>query len=293
VIGAVVEAARPHQWMKNCFVFAAPLFGRRLFDPVFAPSAAAAFAAFCLAASAVYLLNDVADRERDRAHPVKRHRPVASGRLAVGVALPVSACLALSGVALGLRVEPVLGALVATYVVVQTGYCLGLRSVVLVDVFCIASGFVLRVLAGAAAVRVPVSQWLVLTTIFLSLFLALCKRRAEATELGSGEAPGDHRTTLREYTPAFLDELIAVTTASVVLSYGLYTQDVRTVQEFGTRNMVLTVPFVLFGVFRYLFLVHRRGRGAAPVTDALRDPPSVANAALWLAATLAILGHLL
>jgi 4-hydroxybenzoate polyprenyltransferase len=286
-MGGIVEAARPHQWLKNAFVFAAPLFGRRLFDPGFGPAAVVAFGAFCLAASGVYLINDVADRDRDRLHPRKRLRPVASGRLGPGAALGAAACLVSVSLAAGFWIGPLLGAIVGVYVVIQVGYSLCLRSIVLVDVFCIASGFVLRVLGGAAAVEVPVSQWLILTTIFLSLFLALCKRRAEAVELAGRTE--DHRSTLREYTPEFLDELIAVTTASVVICYGLYTQDPRTVHEFGTRSLVFTVPFVLFGVFRYLFLVHRRGRGGSPVMDAVRDVPSVVNAVLWLSATLAIL----
>jgi 4-hydroxybenzoate polyprenyltransferase len=286
VIRALVTSARPHQWTKNAFVFVAPLFARRLTDAHDAAAACAAFGAFCLAASGVYLANDVADRERDRAHSVKRNRPIAAGRLSPAVASGAAAVLLAAGVATGFAVTPLLGALVAGYALIQLAYVVKLRSIVLIDVFCIASGFVLRVFAGAAAVRVPVSSWLVLTTIFLALFLALCKRRAEVSELADDRT--GHRETLGEYPIAFLDELIGVTTASVVICYSLYTLDARTVHEFGTKNLVFTVPFVLFGVFRYLFLVHRRGRGASPVTDVARDAPLLLTCALWLATTLLV-----
>jgi len=274
-----LASMRPGQWLKSIFVLAAPLFGKRLFDGADLQLLALAVGTFCLVSSGVYLLNDVLDRERDREHPEKRNRPIASGTLSVGAALAGAALLAGGGITLGYLTSAGLGQILLLYVVIQVAYCLWLKHVVLVDGFCIASGFVLRVLAGAVVLDLYLSSWLILTTIFLSLFLALCKRRAEVVILEDrGE---DHRETLREYLPGFLDQIISVTTASVELCYSLYTLDPRTVAEFGTRNLVFTVPFVIFGIFRYLFLVHLRRGGSSPVKTLLRDPPLMVNGVAW------------
>lgn len=291
MIRPLVRALRPAQWIKNLFVFTAPFFARRLLEADVFGAALAAFGAFCAVASGVYLVNDVADRERDRLHPEKRRRPIAAGELRPGAALLFALLLFAAGVGGGFLVAPALGGLLLLYAAIQVGYSTFLRRVVLLDVFCIASGFVIRVIAGAAAVSVYLSSWLILTTIFVSLFLALCKRRAEFVRLAE-EGPGHggaHRETLLEYDPAILDQLISVTTASVVLCYSLYTLSERTIEEFGTRNLVFTVPFVIYGVFRYLFLVHRRAGGASPVKAILFDAPLQVNALLWAAATGAIL----
>lgn len=286
MIGALIRSVRPLQWVKNGFVVVAPLFAKRLTDPDAVMATAAAVGLFSLAASGVYLLNDVRDRERDRLHPEKCRRPIASGELPVSLAMSAAIlCIALA-LALGTWFLPELGAILALYVGIQVLYSWWIRQVVLLDLFCIMSGFVLRVLAGGVVVEVEVSSWLVLTTIFVSLFLALCKRRAEFETL-----PDDsdaHRATLSEYDPAFLDQLIAVTTASVVICYSLYTLDERTVGEFGTRNLVFTVPFVIYGIFRYLFLVHRRQGGGSPATALTRDPWLAVNSLAWLVVTAAI-----
>lgn len=295
MIRPLLRSLRPEQWVKNGFVLVAPVFARKIAEPELATRALSAFALFCLTASGIYLLNDVSDRERDRLHPEKMHRPIASGALPVGVALTVAALILAVGVAGAFFLGAAVGALFALYVAIQIGYSTVLRHVVLLDVFCIASGFVIRVLAGGYAVDVPLSSWLILTTIFLSLFLALCKRRAEYVRLagsGGGEGGGsrvDHRTPLTEYEPDFLDQLISVTTASVVLCYSLYTLDSRTIAEFGTRNLVFTVPFVIFGIFRYLFLVHRRDGGGSPTTALLRDGFLIGNSLLWAATTMLVI----
>jgi 4-hydroxybenzoate polyprenyltransferase len=287
MIRALAVSLRPAQWAKNVFVLAAPLFGRRLFDGADLLLVACAFAAFSVVSSGVYLLNDLLDRERDREHPEKRNRPIASGQLPVGVAVVALLLLIGGGVAAGFAVNSGLGRILLLYVGIQALYSTWLKRVVIVDVFCIASGFVLRVLAGAVVLDLYLSSWIILTTIFLSLFLALCKRRAESVLLeGRGE---DHRETLKEYLPGFLDQIIGVTTASVVLCYSLYTLDARTVAEFGTRNLVFTVPFVIFGIFRYLFLVHLRRGGASPVKTLMMDPALLVNGLAWALCSVAII----
>jgi 4-hydroxybenzoate polyprenyltransferase len=287
MIRALAVSLRPAQWAKNVFVLAAPLFGRRLFDGADLLLVACAFAAFSVVSSGVYLLNDLLDRERDREHPEKRNRPIASGQLPVGVAVVALLLLIGGGVAAGLAVNSGLGRILLLYVGIQALYSTWLKRVVIVDVFCIASGFVLRVLAGAVVLDLYLSSWLILTTIFLSLFLALCKRRAESVLLE--ERGEDHRETLKEYLPGFLDQIIGVTTASVVLCYSLYTLDARTVAEFGTRNLVFTVPFVIFGIFRYLFLVHLRRGGASPVKTLMMDPALLVNGVAWALCSVVIL----
>jgi 4-hydroxybenzoate polyprenyltransferase len=279
VIGPFIESLRVRQWVKNLSVLVAPVFSQRILEPEVGWPALESMGLFCLLASGIYLLNDLADRHRDALHPVKRGRPIASGRLPIGFAGIASAVLVVSSVALGFWLKRGFGFLLLAYVGVQVAYSLGLRRVVLVDVFCIAAGFVIRVFGGGVAVGVDISDWLILTTIFLSLFLALGKRRAE---LGETEMEhGEHRETLKEYDPAILDQLIAVTTASVVLCYALYTLDPLTTEKFHTRNLVFTVPFVIFGVFRYLFLVHRRNLGGEPTSTLLRDLPLALCAVLW------------
>ena len=283
MIGPLLAAVRPWQWVKNLFVLAAPLFGRKLLEVESAQRALGAVGTFCLVSGGVYLLNDLIDVEKDREHPRKKDRPIASGRLSPKVALVASILLLVAGVTAGYLLASMLGHLLVLYVLIQIGYSTVLRRVVLIDVFCIASGFVIRVLGGAAVLDLFLSSWLILTTIFLSLFLAFCKRRAEVVLLeGRG---GKHRATLREYEPAFLDQLISVTTASVVLCYSLYTLDARTVLEFHTRDLVYTVPFVIFGIFRYLFLVHRKDGGGSPVRSLMGDAPMLVNAVLWAATT--------
>lgn len=284
---AFLVSLRPAQWIKNGFVAVAPLFAKRIQEPDVALTTAAAMGLFSLAASGIYLLNDVADRKRDRLHPEKRRRPVAAGDLGVGAAVLGAVILLIGSAAGAFLLAPSFGAIIVGYVLIQIAYSLKLRQVVLVDVFCITSGFVLRVFAGGFVTGVPISSWLVLTTIFVSLFLALCKRRAEIGSLaGEGD---DHRATLADYDVEFLDQLISVTTASVVICYSLYTLDARTVTEFGTKNLVFTVPFVIYGIFRYLFLVHCREGGESPATALFRDASLAVNTLMWLVTTAVIL----
>ncbi len=287
MIGALVRAMRPAHWVKSGFVLVAPLFARRLLDPADAARTLAAAALFSLAASGVYLVNDVLDRNRDGLHPDKRRRPVAAGEISPSLALGMALLLFVGSIGAGALLAPAYSGILAGYVLIHVAYSVRLRDVVLLDVFCIASGFVLRVLSGAVVTGVEASRWLILTTIFLSLFLALCKRRAEVAALaGDGSS---HRPALRDYSPGFLDQLIGVSSAAVVLCYSLYTLDERTLRVFGTANLVFTVPFVIYGVFRYLYLVHRRSGGASTLTEFATDVPLLVNGALWAGVTAFVL----
>ncbi|RMH00932.1 MAG: decaprenyl-phosphate phosphoribosyltransferase [Planctomycetota bacterium] len=280
----ILRSLRPRQWSKNLVVFAGLVFSGKALarDPSGWPpllASAAAFVAFCLASSAVYLGNDVLDRERDRRHPVKRLRPIASGQVKPAAALATAAALAAGGLALAALLAPAALPALAGYLVLQAAYSLRLKHVVLLDVFCIAAGFLLRVLAGVEAVAVPLSPWLVACSVELALFLALCKRKAELASLEGG--PADQRPLLEEYDGPALDAMVSVVAAATVVTYGLYTLlpgallslevDVRS--QAGRPGMVWTFPFVLYGVLRYLHLVYRRDRGQRPERVLLEDRP--------------------
>jgi 4-hydroxybenzoate polyprenyltransferase len=285
--GALLAALRPAQWLKNVALLAAPLFAQKLFHPDALAAALAAVAAFCALASAGYLVNDVADRERDRHHPEKRRRPVAAGTLPVRRALVASAILAAAGLAIAVALGPLFLACALGYLALQTAYTLWLKHLVIVDVFAVAAGFVLRVVAGAEAVMVPISNWLYLCTLLLSLFLALAKRRDELTRLAGDAA--SHRLILAEYSVPLVDQCLTIVSACTVLAYALYTVSADTVAKFGTDHLKMTVPFVLFGLFRYLYLVHRRGAGGEPEQVLLRDRATQLNLAAYLATVLWVL----
>ena len=275
---------RPHQWPKNLFVLAPLVFAHGLVSPLLLGRGIAAFAAFCAASSAVYLLNDLVDREQDRKHPLKRHRPIAAGTLpagvAAGAAVVLGAAAATAAAALGLAFAAVL----AVYLILNLLYTLGLKQVVILDVLLIAVGFVLRVQGGGAAVGVEVSRWLLLCTIFLALFLAFSKRRHEIELMADRAA--DQRQVLSEYSPAFLDQMINVVTASAVVSYALYAVAPETTEKYDTQNLIWTIPLVLFGIFRYLFLVYQRPERKNPTEALLSDAPFLVNLLLWGAAVL-------
>jgi 4-hydroxybenzoate polyprenyltransferase len=279
---------RPGQWTKNLLVFAALLFGLRLLDPAAVGEALVAFAVFCACSGVVYVINDIADRESDRQHPLKAQRPIASGalpvRFAAGAALVIAAAaLAVAWVALGWRF-----ALVATaYLGLQILYSGWLKHVVIMDVLTLAIGFVLRAVAGAVAIRVEFSHWLLVCTILLALFMALAKRRHEIVLLAGGAA--EHRPILGEYSPYLLDQMIAVVTASTLIAYIFYTVSPETQDKFGTAWLGLTIPFPLYGIFRYLYLVHRREGGGSPADLLLTDRPLLACVALWAIAVAMII----
>ncbi len=281
MIAAVLRSLRPAQWSKNVFVLAPAAFAGSLLDGGALAASATAFAAFCAAASSVYLFNDLRDRELDRRHPTKRLRPVASGALGAATAAAVSAGLAAAAVGAAWTLDGRAVQLVAAYLLVNLLYCLWLKRVVIVDVMVLSSGYVIRVLAGGAAVGVAVSAWLVLCTVFLALFLGFSKRRHELVLL-SGEAR-EQRAVLSQYSRTFLDQMMNVVTASTLLSYALYATADETVARFGAYSLVWTVPFVLFGIFRYLYLIHQaeNPKQRNPTELLLFDAPFLVNMGLY------------
>ena len=284
----LIRSLRPEQWTKNLIIFAALLFGERLLDPAAIAYAAGAFAIFCILSGVVYLINDVADRDADRGHPVKMRRPIASGALSVGTALGAAAALGGVALAAAFWVRLPFGILAAAYLGLLALYSGPLKHVVIIDVLTIAIGFVLRAAAGAVAISVPISPWLYVLTILLALFLALSKRRHELVLLAD-RATG-HRRILEEYSPYLLDQMIAVVTASTLVGYAIYTVSPDTIQKFGTNLLGLTLPFPLYGIFRYLYLVHQKEGGGSPSEMLLNDRPLLVCVALW-AVTVALIIH--
>ena len=284
---SLIVSVRPGEWTKNLFVFAGLLFGQRLADPVAVGRATAAFVIFCALAGVVYLVNDVADRERDRQHPRKRDRPIASGALSVSTALTAAGLLGIGALAWAWWMGRDFGLVATAYVLLLVLYSGPLKHIVIIDVLTIAIGFVLRVVAGAVAIGVPISQWLLICTILLALFLGLSKRRHEIVLLADG-ATG-HRRILQEYSPYLLDQMIGVVTASTLMAYILYATSHETAEKFGTSLLGLTIPFPLYGIFRYLYLVHRKDGGGSPAELLLNDRPLLACVALWAVAVVVII----
>jgi 4-hydroxybenzoate polyprenyltransferase len=283
---AVVVSLRPRQWSKNLFVFAGLVFGQQLFTPA-AVVAGCAFVIFCALSGAIYLFNDVADRERDRRHPKKRERPVAAGRLSPGAAVAVGVVLIVAGLAASVAINRGFALSALAYVALLTAYSAWLKHIVIVDVLVVAVGFTLRAVAGALAITVAISGWLLICTILIALFLALGKRRHEYIALAG--AAEQHRPILREYSEALLDQMIAVVTASTVTAYALYTMSPETVAKFHTHLLPATLPLVLYGIFRYLYLLYRRQLGGNPSELFLHDRALMVNVALWVASILLII----
>jgi 4-hydroxybenzoate polyprenyltransferase len=265
---------RPRQWSKNLLVFAGILFAAKLGDAHRWLEAIAAFAAYCAASSAAYLVNDVLDAEADRQHPVKRNRPVARGELSAGGALALAAVLAVAGLALVGGFDPWSAAYLGGFLGLQAAYSLRLKHVVLIDVMAIGALFVIRAAAGAQAVDVPISPWLLVCTALLALFLALAKRRAELVAVGAEETPA--RPVLEGYSLALVDQLVSIVAASAVIAYSLYTFTAR-----DSHALMATIPFVLFGIFRYLLLIHRHDLGEEPENVLLTDLPILLTVAAW------------
>ena len=286
-MGDLLKSLRPGQWTKNLIVFAALQFGREALNGSSVLRAAGAFAEFCLLSGAMYLVNDVCDLAGDRLHPKKRLRPIASGRLSTRRALAAAAVLTVAALAGAFALRPLLAAVAALYAALTLAYSLRLKNVVILDVFLIASGFILRVVAGGVVLRVSLSSWLIICTSLLALFIGFGKRRHEIVFLE--EDASLHRSILREYSPLLLDQMISVVTSSTVIAYSLYTVSEETVRKFGTSNLIFTMPFVLYGLFRYLYLVHQRGQGGNPEEMIFRDKPLAATIVLWIVSVVMIL----
>jgi 4-hydroxybenzoate polyprenyltransferase len=275
----LLPSLRPEQWTKNLAVFAALIFAHRLADLEAVGLSMAAFAIFCVLSGVVYLVNDLLDRDADRQHPVKRHRPIASGELATGTAVAWAAVLGVGAVIGATWLAPAFGLTAAGYLALFAVYSRWLKHVVILDVLSIAIGFVMRAAAGGQVIDEPLSEWLLVCTVLLALVLGLGKRRHEITLLA--DSASGHRRILDEYTPYLLDQMIGVVTASTLMAYIIYVASPDTVERFGTHLLVLTVPFPIYGILRYLYLVHRRDGGGNPSDLLIADRPLLICVALW------------
>jgi 4-hydroxybenzoate polyprenyltransferase len=278
---------RPGQWTKNLFVFAALVFAQRLGDTEAVVKAVIAFFVFCVLSSTVYLINDVLDREQDQRHPLKAHRPIASGAISPTLAMTAAAVLGLAAMLVASALGRQFFQTAAAYAVLLSAYSAFLKHIVILDVLTIAAGFTLRAAAGAAVIAVPISHWLLVCTTLLALFIALSKRRHELTLLT--ERAIDHRPILGDYTPYLLDQMISVVTASTLIAYAFYTISPDTTAKFGTDLLSLTIPFPLYGIFRYLYLVHRRDKGGNPAELVVNDRPLLACVGLWALSVILII----
>ncbi len=279
----ILTSMRPRQWVKNTVVFAALVFAQHLLEPADLLRVLGAFAVFCVVSGAAYLFNDVRDAEKDRRHETKRSRPVASGSLAPQIAMVAAGVLTVAGLASSALLGVDFLLIVVAYIVLSTMYSLWLKRVVIIDVMAVATGFLLRAVAGAAALEdIEISSWLIICTLFLALFLALGKRRHELVYMN--EHAISHRSVLAEYSPQLLDQMIAIVTTSTLIVYVLYTTSPSVQVKLGTTKLFITIPFVLYGIFRYLYLVHKREQGGSPERVLFSDLPLLANVLLWFAA---------
>jgi 4-hydroxybenzoate polyprenyltransferase len=288
---SLVRSLRPEQWTKNLIIFGGLIFGQKLLDMTSVLKSTGAFAVFCALSGVVYLLNDVADRDADRRHPLKKHRPIASGTVSTRAALATAATIGVVALIAAFLLGVEFGFFATAYAALLVFYSGPLKHVVIIDVLTIAIGFVLRAAAGAVVIDVPISNWLLFVTILGALFLALSKRRHELVLLADGAT--SHRPILQEYSPYLLDQMISVVTASTLVAYAFYTINPETVEKFHTNHLGLTLPFLLYGIFRYLYLVHQKEAGGSPAETLLNDRPLLTCVALWvLAVALIIYGPL-
>jgi 4-hydroxybenzoate polyprenyltransferase len=278
---------RVHQWIKNVFVFVPLLFSKHLFDLYYFLDALSAFFIFCIASSAIYVINDIVDIEADRAHPVKKNRPLPSGQISVRTAIITASLLIVLVFWLMMFFNNKFILLVVGFVVLNVMYSFWLKNMVLLDVFSIAAGFSIRVLAGAFAIAVPISSWLILTTMFISLFLGVMKRRSELV-LVNENSGAQSRKVLGQYSLNFADQMATVASAGVIICYALYTVAPRTVSEFQTEGLIYTTPFVVFGIFRFMYLEYMSGKGENTTRTLATDLPMIINVLFYVFATVAI-----
>ena len=276
-----IRLLRPKQWIKNFFVFAPLIFSRHIFDAAYLLPSIAAFIVFSLTSSAVYIINDILDVESDRAHPRKRFRPIAAGDISIrtGLIYALIICIIIAVSLLFLR--PIFAIVIILYFITNLLYSIQIKNIVLLDVFFISFGFMMRVLGGAAAIGVVVSSWMILTTIFISLFLAISKRRGELSQVINQDNIVKQRKVLKEYDIPFADQLNTIAAAGTIISYALYTVSERTVNTFGTEKLIYTTPFVIYGIFRYMYLMHKKNMGESPTSIVTKDIPIIINVLLW------------
>jgi 4-hydroxybenzoate polyprenyltransferase len=282
---ALLKEARPKHWIKNGFLFAGIIFAKQLTNAIAIWQVLAAFALFCLVASAIYFMNDLRDCAADRLHPKKRFRPIAAGEIPVRLAWAVSLCGIGVAIPLAFLLRPMFGVIIVGYVALQFAYTYWLKEQVILDVFALATNFVLRAMAGAVVIAAPISPWLYVCTVLLSLCLGFAKRRHELMLLEAGA--GSHRAVLDEYSATLLEEIIAVVTSATVMAYALYTFNAENLPQ--NHAMMFTIPFVLYAVFRYLYLVYRKGEGGSPEEALFADRPLLVCILLWGFTSIAIL----
>ncbi len=283
---ALFKTMRPRQWTKNGFVYAALVFDGKLFEPTLFLRTTVAFVCFCLISSATYLINDLVDIEKDRQHPTKRHRPLAAGTLPPWVAIATAILFVILCLPVAFWISPSFGAILTGYLLLTLAYTFYLKRVVIVDLLVLAGGFVLRVAGGVAVIDVErFSPWLYVCMVLLALFIVMGKRRHELILL-EGKA-SSHRTSLENYNLRFIDEMIALVTSAIVMAYSLYTFSAPNLPL--NHTMMLTIPFVLYGLFRYLYLIHVKGEGGAPEELLLRDRPLLIDVALWVVAVVIVM----
>ncbi len=284
---AILKTMRPKQWTKNLIIFAGLIFSLNLFKPPLFAKTFAAFVVFCLLSGAVYIINDIKDLERDKNHPLKSKRPLASGELTISSAIFALIFLIPGSLLISFMLNPNFGYIAVLYLILSTLYSFYFKHTVILDVLINSIGFVLRAVAGAVVIQVVISPWLFICTILLALFLGLGKRRHELVLLGDGAL--NHRKILEEYSPELLDQMIAVVTASTVMAYSLYTMAPETKEKLHTPYMNLTIPFVLYGIFRYLYLIHKREEGGDPSLVLLTDKPMLIDVILWMLTTVILI----
>ncbi len=281
------QSLRPHQWIKNGFIIVPLFFAQKIFHYPSLLQCLQAVIIFCITSSSVYLINDLIDIESDRRHPLKRHRPLAKGLISPTLAVSTAIALLLLSLVLGALIGTEFFLVLFTYLLIQILYNYRLKEIVILDVFCVSGGFFLRVIAGCVAIQVAISLWLIICSILISMFLALAKRRHELTLLGQADAE-NHRKVLSAYSPYLLDQMIGVIAAATLLSYMLYCISLETIQKFHTDHMIYTFPFVLYGIFRYLYLIHHKNRGGSPEKVFVTDLPLLLSVILWCVASVLI-----
>lgn len=280
----LLSLMRPRQWVKSGFVFVGILFANAWRQTQTLERVLVVAVAFSLVASGVYIFNDLFDRQRDLQHPQKKHRPLASKRISISTAILFLIILWIAGLALGFIVAVKVFFILMLYISINLGYSLGLKHVVLLDIFIIAGGFMLRILAGTSGIGIAPSQWLLICGLMTALFLGFAKRRAELYALS--EENSEHRRVLKNYQPVLLDKMIVVTATCVILTYSLYTMSPVTIQTHHTDALIYTVPFVMYAIFRYIFSLHNHRTGTDPAQEIFRDPHILVSIAGWLLLTL-------